>query len=205
MTLPSAHQSLPVVSLYDSALDVGKMDLVEYASTRDPDLVVEKPGVKATWFNLQPLSTRAFQGLIQPLADREAERRCVAFQLSVASVDHLVTRDGRKVAAYMVNGSQRIGDIELKMLADEQLDDFWPSVVDEIGEVAYRRGFFPDGCVDTLRVPRTWLSICLRRLDLAAASLATASGPGAPKARPPAEDAPELTGDAATTVTAPDA
>jgi len=195
MTYPSAHETLPVVSLLDAALDATKMDLAEYARTRDPALVVERPDAKATWFHLRPVDSLTFQMLVQSVSGREAEKRTRAFQLAVSKVEHLVTVSGTKHVAYVPTDEQRLYGHTYKTLSDAQLGDFAPAYIDEVGEVAYRRGFFPGGRVDTLPALPLWLSICRARYVQAAASLETSSASEAPKPKPPEAEAPEPTGD----------
>ena len=203
MTLPSAHETLRVVSLFDAALDASKMDLVAYAKTRDPGLVVENPGEKATWFHLRPVDSLTFQMVVQSVASRDAEQRIRAFQMAVDRVENLVKPDGVRAPIYLPSDEQRLFGHAYKTMADAQLADFAPAYIDEVGEVAYRRGFFPGGCVDTLPVPPMWLSICRQRYVLAAASPAIASDPEAPKAKQPGEAAPECDGAKDTAATAP--
>lgn len=114
------------------------MDLLEYRETRDPKHIKDKRGKKAARFHLRPIPTSLFLRIVNTAPTQE-EKEIRAFMLALDSVTDHVTPDGTKIADWQPLGKVEAQGTTWKMVDDDQLDQFLPHQVEEIGAIAWRR------------------------------------------------------------------
>jgi len=144
---------LRVVSYSDAALDWNAMaakfggessnrvDVVRrYATTRDPKLVVAKPGEKLTWFVLQRIDADVLERVMA--GESEYQRNSRAFQEAVIRVEDLVSNiDARLIPELRATGRRQVGPLEIPRMSDEDMRLIAPEYRQEIGGVALARSF----------------------------------------------------------------
>ena len=148
--------TMEVVSVTDPAIDLTKTDLQLYADKRDVSTVVVKKGQLCTRYHLRPLSTKMFNRFVKPAAPAVQNER--AFALAVTQVDNMITRDGQTIGNWVPGGTFNLpGIADGTMVSDDEIELFWPSVVEEIGSVAYRMSFLPRTSDETWQLPPSLL------------------------------------------------
>ena len=147
-------KTVPFVSVLDPALDRAKMNIDEYAKTRDPSLIVESEGQKATRFYLRPIPPAAFIRVIDK-AGSQSEKELYAFMYAIESVTDWTGPDGGHVPSWYPTGSIQLPSGPEKMCSDDDLGAFTPIQIKEIGAIAYHRSFLGPANVRTYPLPPT--------------------------------------------------
>ena len=170
-----SDKEIRIASVGDSAMDLLAMNAIDdsgesrdglrkYLQTRDPDLVVAKPGMEITWFTIRRIKTSVFASHVAPKAT-DSSKHVAAFQMGVVKVDSLVSPDGTFHRTY----TPQSGDNSMKWIGPDELDSFSPGQLDEIGQVCMQRSELDPKAITGekysafYQAQRSLLGVCLRR------------------------------------------
>lgn len=167
---------LEAVSIADSALDITGMghDLGKYLATRDPSLVKELPGMKATRFYLEDIPGSMWWNYVMAAPENSQLRLFRAFQYGVRRIENL-ERNGRVVDS--VSPDMEGNDINrTPYWSEDVMFAFPPSYVVEIGGLAYARGFFAEQTPSSWPVPPSSLEVLAHRMQRLVVEIQSTAG-----------------------------
>lgn len=165
MTSMTTNQSREIVSVLDPAIDHQRTDIRAYIDDRDPARLVYKDGQEPTRYYVRHIGTRLFNTVVES-APTDASKWALAFKHGIVEVHNL---DGR--ARYVPEGSNATG--VGPHLTDEQLEDFAPAVIHEVGQIVYQSAFLGRGSTVSYRLLPSLLSHLTAQVVRDAESLRT--------------------------------
>jgi len=141
MHVDSLVRTIEVVSAADPALDMGRAEREEYARTRDPSKIRERPGQRAIRYIIRPLSVA--EASVVDQRPSVSDRVTWAFVMGVTEIHHAGTdgpRDGARLLPTQPfdspSGRRNIwSDAELEALQDA----FGRGLFFEVGGIVYER------------------------------------------------------------------
>ena len=146
------------VRWFDRAVDLRSSDLAKFIAKRDVQALKFHDGHKPMRFELRPLSKRHMLDHIQT-ETKPAVRRRKAFQAALVKVHDARFEDGQVRDFWqpqtVVHLERTDGNMARTFLlvSDEELELFDLAAIEEIGEVALTRAFFPRGIEPSYLLP----------------------------------------------------
>lgn len=162
---------LETVSVLDSSIDVsatGRLPLLEFAKSRDMRTLKFRAGQHPTVYVLReiPLS-RYLDFVASGINDDDKRRR--AFMSAVVEVRNLKIRGrSESVPVWKPSGVVPGDEGSLSVMAESDLEAFYPATIFEIGEVANTRSFLPPSSVPWFTLPPSLVSAVDRVLKSSA-------------------------------------
>lgn len=151
------HSTKPITvySVMDTALDV--LDMPgggqRYQHTRDESEVKIKPGATPTKFIVGRISGDAFTALVNSQHTDSMKYR-EAFRLGVLRIENLVDQEtGETIPVFMPDDRRQLPGNNVACFSDVDLLKVAPVFIEEIGSVAFARGFLPVNSVDSFVPP----------------------------------------------------
>lgn len=169
---------LDVYCMTDPAVDAVSMGetLQEYIEGRDASLVKVKLGCKAARFRVKRIPTSIFSAYIQD-ASTQSKRFERAFQVGVESIRDLVDVEGSFVPLLEPDDTMTTANGVVRVYSTKQLERLPPAFIEEVGAVAYFRGYLPPKSVGAYPAPLSVLSALGQRLRHLAAEQTETSTP----------------------------
>jgi hypothetical protein len=146
------NQPRVIISVLDPAIDKSRTDLKKYIVERDVSCLVLKGAMEPTRYFVRHLGTKLFNSVIDA-ATSDALKWQLAFQFGVVEVQNL---DGRQ--RYVPEGEPNPNGGIPVHLTDDQLEDFAPAVIQEIGQIVYQSAFLGRGSTVSFRLLPSLLS-----------------------------------------------
>lgn len=139
-----------VVSVLDEELDFDYRSRLDYATTRDFNLVKLKPGGKPIIYHVREVPHGLWEEYVDA-PDAFAEKWKRAFQCGIEKVEHLPQSDGTELSTWAPSHKHpRTG---ATILSDEDIRMFSPAERQEIGSVIYNHSFLPRRTTATYLLP----------------------------------------------------
>lgn len=160
-----------VASVCDPAVDVyGMKHNVElYAKTRNEKLLKLKPGSEPIWFHVQRPNANMFMTWVHA-AESVGERYRRAFQLCVSKIENITLVDGTEKRIHTPSEQQQTPTGVVLYWTDLEVSQIPLVYIDEIGSVAFDRGYLDPKAEASYRLPHSVASALGRRISQDAAA-----------------------------------
>lgn len=144
-----------MLSLFDPALDLhamdGKDELQDFMRTRSPEAAKLHPDMRPMIFHVGDIDPATFVSHVET-APTEIEKFVRAFRYGVRRVDDFVGRDGKgPMPLTPAEKTTGAGGMTIESLSDEQVRQFAPAYLRDIGERVFYRSFFDPRSAATWR------------------------------------------------------
>lgn len=187
----SEQQTTKVVCIWDPAIDAETSDYAEYIRTRELKHLQFRAGTAPEIYHLRPITPAMFAWVNAP--ELEYDKHARAFYAAVFEVSGFVNAEmlqQDKWAPALVQNAGTKLDTHVDLFKKDERELFSPATVNEIGEVAYRRAFFPKRMPVSYRLSPLSLQTWQMVASLPSAEPAANSQTAGPSEPPPAEAAP---------------
>ncbi len=191
-------QPFETVCWWDPAIDLASAatDLEGFMRSRRMADLAMRSGVDPMVFVLRPITRRTAICYVRRGATDD-EIRMLAFQASVIEVRNARLEDGRTEARWRPRRRSDMTEPQQELLAEivsgDELEQFDPATILEIGEVARTRAFLPRGTVPLYRLPPSSVQLA-RNLDSLRADAGSSTAPVAASSSPAEAESPKSSG-----------